>query len=66
MKKWCIVLLLLLFACYAQAENTIMVATDLHYLAPELTDHGAYFMKMIESADGKVMAYSEELLEAFT
>ena len=26
-------------------EISVMVATDLHYLAPELTDHGPYFQK---------------------
>ena len=44
---------------------TAAVAADLHYLAEELTDQGAYFQYLIANADGKVMAYSEELLEAF-
>ena len=44
---------------------TIAVATDLHYLSPLLTDHGAYFEQMIQNADGKVMEYSEELIDAF-
>ena len=44
---------------------TIAVATDLHYLSPSLTDHGAYFEQMIQNADGKVMEYSEELIDAF-
>ena len=44
---------------------TIAVATDLHYLSPSLTDHGAYFEQMIRNADGKVMEYSEELIDAF-
>lgn len=44
---------------------TLFVATDLHYLAPELTDHGPCFERSITRADGKVMAYSEELIEAF-
>ena len=44
---------------------TIAVATDLHYLSPSLTDHGAYFEQMIRNADGKVMEYSEELTDAF-
>lgn len=49
----------------ATDELTLFVATDLHYLAPELTDHGSCFTQMIERGDGKVMAYSEELVEAF-
>ena len=60
-------LLLMPFAASAEAEDTLtlFVATDLHYLAPELTDHGAYFEKITSRGDGKVMAYSEELVEAF-
>ena len=44
---------------------TLFVATDLHYLAPALTDHGPCFERSITYGDGKVMAYSEELVEAF-
>ena len=60
-------LLLMPFAASAEAEDTLtlFLATDLHYLAPELTDHGAYFEKITSRGDGKVMAYSEELVEAF-
>ena len=43
----------------------LAVATDLHYLAPQLYDNGAYYTKMIENADGKTMKYIEELTEAF-
>lgn len=42
-----------------------MIATDLHYLSPKLTDHGSFFTSLIENADGKTMAYSEEVTEAF-
>lgn len=45
--------------------RTLIVATDLHYLAPELTDHGPFFEQLISHSDGKTMAYSEELVEAF-
>lgn len=44
---------------------TVFVATDLHYLSPELTDHGAYFQQMIRGSDGKAMEYCEELTNAF-
>lgn len=47
-------------------EIHLMIATDLHYLSPALTDHGTYFMELIEHSDGKTMEYSEELAEAFT
>lgn len=43
----------------------LMVASDLHYLSPSLTDHGTYITEMTRRADGKVMEYSEELVEAF-
>lgn len=61
------ILLLTPLAASAEAEDTLtlFVATDLHYLAPELTDHGPYFEKITSRGDGKVMAYSEELVEAF-
>ena len=56
-------------AAQSEADNmqkaTLFVATDIHYIAPELTDHGAYFERMIESSDGKVMEYIEELTDAF-
>ena len=44
---------------------TIFTATDLHYQSSELTDHGEYFTRMVEQADGKVTLYVEELTEAF-
>ena len=43
----------------------LAVATDLHYLAPQLYDNGAFYTVMIENADGKAMKYIEELTEAF-
>lgn len=46
-------------------ETTLIAATDLHFLAPELTDHGACFESLIEHSDGKVMEYIEELTDAF-
>ena len=65
----CLLAFLLLAPLAASGEAadalTLFVATDLHYLAPELTDHDSFFTQLIERADGKVMAYSEELVEAF-
>lgn len=61
--------LMLLMPLNALGESadtvTILVATDLHYLAPELTDHGSFFEQVITRGDGKALAYSEELVEAF-
>ena len=45
---------------------TLIIAPDLHHLAPELTDQGTCFQRVIRNADGKMTAYSKELLEAFT
>lgn len=54
-----------------QTENTeepgmkFVIASDLHYIAPALTDHGAYFEQLVHNSDGKLMDYSEELVDAF-
>lgn len=64
-------LLLLLFcllpftALAQQAGHTLMIATDLHYISPALTDHGAFFTSMIASGDGKMVMYCEEITDAF-
>ncbi len=46
-------------------RTSLLIATDLHYLAEELSGRGVYFDRLVENADGKMTAYSEELLEAF-
>ena len=48
-----------------QKDLTLVLATDLHYISPELTDNGPYFTRMFENADGKVMTKIEPLTEAF-
>lgn len=62
----------LLWRVHIPAEETgpqetveLVFATDLHYLAPELTDHGSYFQAMVERSDGKAMEYCEEITNAF-
>ena len=45
--------------------QTLMIATDLHYISPDLTDHGAFFTNMIASGDGKMVMYCEEITDAF-
>ena len=52
-------------AALADEGHTLLIATDLHYISPALTDHGAYFTRMLENADGKVTAYIDELTDAF-
>ena len=54
------------FGARAVEPATLIIASDLHYIAPDLTDRGSYFQQIIENADGKAMEYSEELIEAFT
>ena len=49
----------------AEANYRVITATDLHYLAPELTDHGECFWRVMENADGKVTEYCEEITDAF-
>ncbi len=44
---------------------TIAIAADPHFIAPTLTDKGEAFTRVIENADGKVMRYSAELMDAF-
>ncbi len=44
---------------------SLVVGTDIHYISPELTDHGELFMNMVENADGKLTEYSEEILGTF-
>ena len=77
MKKWLALLLAALLclglaACAApesaKTEEPLVfaVASDLHYIAPSLTDRGALFTAVAENGDGKLILYSEEILEAFT
>lgn len=65
MKKFFLSLALLCSMSFAALGETLITATDLHYLAPSLTDHGAFFNQLIENSDGKTMAYSDELMDAF-
>ncbi len=47
------------------APVDIWLATDTHYIAPELTDGGAYFKKMVEGGDGKYMYGCEDITDRF-
>lgn len=44
----------------------LIIASDIHYLARELTDHGSEFTQMVQHGDGKVTNYIWEIMEAFT
>ncbi len=43
----------------------IVIASDIHYLAKELTDFGPAFQQMTDSGDGKMPLYVWEITDAF-
>lgn len=47
------------------ADYRVVIASDLHYLAPDLTDHGELFRRVMAAGDGKVTEYCDEITEAF-
>jgi len=65
----CLFLLLALFglfpAALAGADFTLVVATDPHYIAPSLTDGGAYYQAVLRQGDSKFMPCIEPLTEEF-
>ncbi len=63
-----IVLLISLPCCmsaYAESEIRIFTATDLHYIAPSLTDNGEYYQRVLKNGDSKFMPYIEGITDAF-
>ena len=65
MKKRILTLLLaVLLPLTAVADTRIMVATDLHYLAPSLYADSELFQQVIRYGDGKLTQESPALLEA--
>lgn len=42
-------------------DLTIYLASDTHYLAPELTDNGSFYNNMIRTGDGKFMPENEAI-----
>ncbi len=49
----------------ASADLELVVGTDLHYISPRLTDNGEYFHRVLQTGDGKLTQYSEEITSAF-
>ncbi len=49
----------------ASANPEILIATDIHYLAKELTDFGEAFEDMAVNGDGKAVPYVWEITDAF-
>lgn len=51
---------------YKPLENvSVCIATDLHYLSPELTDGGPAFQALIQNSDGKSMEDCETIIDSF-
>ncbi|MBQ8591093.1 MAG: metallophosphoesterase [Firmicutes bacterium] len=49
----------------ASEPVSMMIATDLHYLSPELTDKGELYQQVASNGDGKVFMYLSEITDAF-
>ncbi len=45
--------------------TTLAIATDLHYLAPDLRDRGEAFELLMQFSDGRRTEYSDEIFHAF-
>ena len=64
----CLAALLALSGCAAAREAetlTVVLATNMHYLSPELTDYRGRFMNTVYASDGKVIHYSPQICGAF-
>lgn len=62
-----LLLSLLLCGCGAKQkdEAKIIVASDIHYIAPELIEDRGYFEELMLGADGKATQYIGEITDAF-
>lgn len=49
----------------AFADYDLINASDLHYIAPSLTDGGAYYQRVLDSGDSKFMPEIEAITAAF-
>ena len=49
----------------ADSKLRIITASDLHYIAPSLTDSGEYYQRVLDHGDSKFMPYIEEICSAF-
>ena len=53
---------------HAEASSSgfrAVIASDLHYIAPELTDGGPGYQQTLKNGDSKFMPYVEEITDAF-
>lgn len=49
----------------ADRPVSLLVATDLHYLSPQLTDDSDLSRRVLTEGDGRTLAYIQEVTEAF-
>lgn len=69
----CVFYIISLYCTYRPASDIsenmddlkIIVASDLHYLSPKMTDYGDHFMEIIARSDGKLTHYSPEIISVF-
>lgn len=61
-----IAVVFLLCGCAKEEKPlTLMVATDIHYLSPELHDGGELITKVVENGDNKMVFEMPEVIDAF-
>lgn len=46
-------------------EKRIILGSDIHYLAPELTDYGEAFQYDVDHGDGRLVTYIDQITDAF-
>lgn len=71
--KWFLILCFFISGCSPSVQEEkpqseelhLVVASDLHYLSSQLYDSGERFQLMLEHGDGKMVEYSEEIMDAF-
>lgn len=47
-------------------DLTLLMLTDIHYLSKELTGNGPAYDHLLTNGDGKLVKYSNEMMQAFT
>ena len=52
-------------ADHSERSFHAVIASDLHYIASELTDGGTGYQELLKNGDSKYMPYVEEITEAF-
>ena len=48
-----------------ETEKKILLGSDIHYLAPELTDYGEAFQYDVDHGDGRLVTYIDQITDAF-